>query len=229
MVGADISHGALEHRDAVTRAGVWEIMVCDENVRVLNALGFKADRNVRIAIEVVHYINDVCVGPSHAVHDHADKVAALHIHIPVEHHKGEEVVCGRAHVTVEDYTDILLLVICPDVDALGGNIHRMLAVVPGELDGCSQAVFREYAVGVEVVLSVLGVVPSAYKALMLTCMLDNSRDAFAVETVLGGDIGNHQPLRRLTHRIDINGKAIGVHLPHSPYGVVELRVREVGI
>lgn len=191
MVGADISHGALEHRDAVTRAGVWEIMVGYENVRVLNALGFKADRNVRIAVEVVHDINDVCVGPSHTVHDHADQVASLHIHIAVEHHKGEEVVCGGAHVTVEDYADILLLVICPDVDALGGNVHRMLAVVPGELDGCSQAVFREYAVGVEVVLSVLGVVPSAYKALMLTCVLDNSRDAFAVEAVLGGDIGNH--------------------------------------
>ncbi len=92
-VGAGVSNGALEHRLGVCGAGVREVVVGDENVRVRDAFGFQADRDVGIAVEVVHYVCNVCVGTSHAVHDYADQVAAFHIHIAVEHHQGEEVVC----------------------------------------------------------------------------------------------------------------------------------------
>ena len=58
-------------------------MVGNEDVRVRDAAGFQADRDVGVAVEVVHYVCNVCVGAVHAVHYDADQVAAFHIHIAV--------------------------------------------------------------------------------------------------------------------------------------------------
>ena len=82
-VGAGVSNGALEHRLCLCGAGVWEVVVGDEDVRVRDAAGFQADRDVGISVEVVHYVCNVCVGTVHAVHNDADQVAAFHIHIAV--------------------------------------------------------------------------------------------------------------------------------------------------
>ena len=81
--GAGVSNGAREHRLGICGAGVREVVVGDEDVRVRDAVGFQAYRDVRIAVEVVHYVCNVCVGASHTVHYDADQVAALHIHIAV--------------------------------------------------------------------------------------------------------------------------------------------------
>ncbi len=121
-----------------------------------------------------------------------------------------------------------MLVVGPEVDALGGDVDRVLAVVPGKLDCCGEAVFREDAVGVEVILAVLRVEPAAYIAVMLSGVLDNIWDAFAVEAVLGCFIRYNDAFRWLAHGVDIQGETIGIHLPHGPYGVVKFLVREVG-
>ena len=105
----------------------------------------------------------------------------------------------------------------------------MLAVVSCKLYCCGKAVFREDAVGVEVVLAVLGVEPAAYKAVMFSGMLDNIWDAFAVEAVLGGGIGHYDAFRWLAHSVDIQGEAVGIHLAHCPDCVIEFLVCEVGL
>ena len=204
-------------------------MVGDKDVRVRDAAGFQADRDVWISVEVVHYVCNVCVGAVHAVHYDADQVTAFHIHIPVKHHKGKEVVCRGAEICVQDDAEVFLLVVGPEVDALGGNIDRVLAVVSCKLYCCGKAVFREDAVGVEVVLAILGVEPAAYKAVMFSGVLDNIGDAFAVEAVLGGGIGHHDAFCWLAHGVDIQGEAVGIHLAHCPDCVVEFLVCEVGI
>ena len=96
----------------------------------------------------------------------------------------------------------------------------MLAVVSCKLDCCGKAVFREDAVGVEVVLAVLGVEPAAYKAVMFSGVLYNIGDAFAVEAVLGCGIRHNNAFCWLAHSVDIQGEAVGIHLAHRPDCVV---------
>ena len=64
----------------------------------------------------------------------------------------------------------------------------MLAVLTGESHGSCEAVLRKHPGRVEIVFAVLGVIPATYETVMLTGMLNYSRYAFLVETVLGGDI-----------------------------------------
>lgn len=104
----------------------------------------------------------------------------------------------------------------------------MLAVVSCKLDCCGKAVFREDAVGVEVVLAVLGVEPAAYIALMFSGMLDNIRYTLAVKAVLGCGIRHYNAFRWLTHSVNIQGETVGIHLAHRPDCVVEFLVCEVG-
>ena len=105
----------------------------------------------------------------------------------------------------------------------------MLAVFPCKLDCRGKAVFREDAVGVEVILAVLRVEPAAYVAVMFSGMLYNIWDAFAVKAVLGCFIRHHDAFRWLAHSVDVQGEAIGIHLPHCPDCVIEFLVCEVGL
>ena len=76
-------------------------MIGDEDHRTLDAGALKPDRDVRIAVEVVQRVHRVGVGGPHTVDHHAQKVAAPHVHVAVEHHQREEVIGRAAHVAYE--------------------------------------------------------------------------------------------------------------------------------
>ena len=202
-------------------------MVSDEHVRILDAPGLQADGNVGIAVEVVEHIHDVGIGLAHPVHNDADEVAALHVHIAVKHHQGEEIVGGGAHVAVQDDTDVLLLIVGLDIDVLGGHINRVLTIRAGKGHGGRQAVFREHPGAVEVVLVLLGIVPAPHEVLVGAGVPDYSRQALAVETVLRFLVRDHQPFGGLAHRVEVKSESFGMHLAHGIDDVDEILVRQV--
>ena len=102
----------------------------------------------------------------------------------------------------------------------------MLVIGAGEGHGGRQAVLREGARAVEVVLVLFGVVPAADEVLMGTGVLDHGRKALAVEAVLRLLVGDHQPFRRLAHGVQVEGEAVGEHLAHGVDDVDELLVRQ---
>ena len=79
----------------------------------------------------------------------------------MQHHQGEKVVGGTAHIAVQDDADVLLLIIAPDVDTFRKVVNRVLTVLPGKLQGCRKAVFGEDAGRVEIVFFLHGIIPAA--------------------------------------------------------------------
>ena len=114
----------------------------------------------------------------------------------------------------------MLLIIGFDVNSLAGVVNGVLPVFPGEGDGGREAVLREHPCGIEIVFSVLGIIPAAHQAVMLAGMLHHGGDALFVETVLGGDIRHHKPLVGLPHSVEVEGESVRIHLAHRPNGVV---------
>ena len=214
-VFAVVAHGALEEGLALDVAGVGHVVVGDEHARRLHAELFQADGDVGVAVVVVHHVDGVGVGAVHAVDDHAEQRAALHVHVAVEHHQGEEVIGRAAHVAVVDDADVLLLVVRLHTDAELVGIHDHLLVFAGEGEGCGEAVFGEGAVAVEVVEARFGVAPAAHVALMGAGMLEHLLDALAAEAVLRLLVGNHQAFGGLAHGVEVEGEAVGVYLPHD--------------
>ena len=86
--------GLLEHRFRILGAGVSDIMVGDEYLRILDTSPLETDRNIRIAIEVVQHIDSVGIGGAHTVNHNSEEGAALHVHVAVQEHQCEEVVGG---------------------------------------------------------------------------------------------------------------------------------------
>ena len=186
----------------------------------------KADRNIRIAIEIIHDINSVGIGGSHTVNHDTEEVAALHVHVAVQEHQREEVVGRGTHVAVEDDPAVFLLVIGFDVDPLTCVINRVLVVLPGECQGRGKAVLREHPGRVEIVLAVLRVVPPSHETVVLTGVLHHRRDTLLVETVLGVQIRDHESLLGLSQGVEIDCESVGIHLSHRPDGIVEFLVGE---
>ena len=82
----------LEQFLSVLGAGICDIVVGDEHTGILDPGSLKADRNVGIAVEIVHHVHRIGIGRSHAVHNDAQEGAALHVHVAVEQHECEQVV-----------------------------------------------------------------------------------------------------------------------------------------
>ena len=215
-IGAVVADGALEHRHGVGGAGVGEVMVGDPDPRVGSALGFEADGDVGIAAVVVEHVHDVGVGLAHPVDDHADELAALHVHIAIEHHQGEKVIRRGAHVGIVDDADVLFFVVAADVDFPAEVIDRVLLVFAGEGQGGGQAVLGEDDGAVEVVFVLHGIVPAAHDVVVFMGVLDDGRKALLVETVLRGQVGDGQALGGLSQRVEAEGETIGIHLAHGP-------------
>ncbi len=196
-----ITNGTLEERLAICGAGVGHVVIRDEDARIFYSTLFQADRDIWIAVVVVHDIHRIGVGTVHTVNDNPQQGAALHIHITVEHHEGEKVVCGRTHIAVVDDADILLLVVGEDVDVLFGVINGMLAVVTGELDRGGEAVFRETAVAVEIEEAGIRVPPSSNDVTVGVGMFEDLAYRLAGEAVLGFLVGHVKPFFRVAEGI----------------------------
>ena len=201
-------------------------MVRDENAWIFYSILFQANRNVWVAIVVVHDIHGICVGTVHTVNDYTQKGAALHIHITVEHHKGEKVVCGRAHIAVVDDADVLLLVIGEDVDVLFGVINGMLAVVTGELDRSGQAVFREAAVAVEIEEAGIRVSPSSNNVTVGVGMFEDLAYRLAGEAVLGFLVGNVEAFFRMAEGVQVERETVRIGFAQGPDICCQVFVRE---
>lgn len=176
-------------------------MVRDEDARVFHSALFQADRDVRVTIVVVHHVNRVCVGSVHAVNYYSQQGAALHVHITVKHHQGEEVVRRGAHIAVVYDADVFLLVVGEDVNVFFSVIYGMLAVVSGELDGSCQAVFREPAVAVEVIETGIRIPPSADYVSVGVGVFEDLTQRLAAEAVLGFLVGHVKPFFRVAEGI----------------------------
>lgn len=201
-------------------------MIRDENAWIFYSILFQADRDIWIAIEVVHDIHGISVGAVHTVNDNPQQGAALHIHITVKHHKGEKVVCGGAHVAVVDDADVLLLVVGENVDVLFGVINGMLAVVTGELDRSGQAVFRETAVAVEIEEAGIGISPSSNDVTVGVGMFEDLAYRLAGEAVLGFLVGNVEAFFRVAEGVQVERETVRIGFAQGPDVCCQVFVRE---
>ena len=99
----------------------------------------------------------------------------------------------------------------------------MLPVLLFELNGGSQRVLREQTGAVEIIESVVAVIPATDIAVVLQGMTDHALQLVARMAVLCSSVTDGYALRRAGHGMDVKRKAVGMALAESPHLIGYLR------